>query len=346
MLEYDHVVVANGHHSLPRYPEIPGLTKWLAEGKASHSKWYRHPIDLGNTILVLGGGPSGTNISLEMLETARRVVHSVPGSIPFDDDHLVRRGQLIELTDDGYAVFDDGSRIAVDYCILGTGYQVSFPFLEPHTIPVHLPETISPFPQELCNSMYHVFPLAKHLFPIQTVFPPGSIAFIGMQKRNAPLPIFEVQAQAIVRVFADPGALEPTRKTERIIARYEELKAKVGSHEDKQMAIAKAWDVTMADEAYEYRDEMYAFAAAGGKPAVVVKDWEREMFDNRFVLRVAWRALEKAGQADEWVKDVGKGGIDEWVVMMRRLLEHAGERGGQGIDEPAVLRALLKAGSI
>lgn len=329
-LDYDFVVVGNGHYNLPRFPELPGLPKWLAEGKAVHSAWYRHPDNLGSTVLVLGGGPSGTDISAEMLETARTVIHSVPGA-PAQDDHdgrLQRRGRLVELTSDGHAVFEDGRRDAVDYCILATGYQISFPFLEPHTMPVQLPPPVPPLPRELCNSEYHVFPLAKHLFPIQSTFPPTSIVFMGLQKRVAPLPLLEAQARAVVRVFSDPGALDPTREAVGIVTRYEELKAACG---DDQLAIAKAWHTTPDGEQFDYRDEMYAFA--GGKPRVVVADWERDMYKQKGVLRAAWRELERTGEADGWVKGVGEGGNGEWVDMMRRLLKHAEKQSEQGSEE-------------
>ena len=76
------------------------------------------------------------------------------------------RGRLVELTEDGHAVFEDGRRDQVDYVILATGYKISFPFLESGTLPIRLPQPVPPLPREVCNSEYHVFPLARHLFLI------------------------------------------------------------------------------------------------------------------------------------------------------------------------------------
>jgi cation diffusion facilitator CzcD-associated flavoprotein CzcO len=42
-MDFDFVIVANGHHSVPRYPAVPGLDAWLAAGKAQHALWYRRP---------------------------------------------------------------------------------------------------------------------------------------------------------------------------------------------------------------------------------------------------------------------------------------------------------------
>ncbi|KAF7983442.1 hypothetical protein HWV62_21706 [Athelia sp. TMB] len=327
-LDYDYIIVGNGHYNLPRYPEMPGLSKWLEEGKAIHSAWYRHPHNLGNTVLVLGGGPSGQDISSEMLDSARTVIHSIPGTSADDEGRLKHRGRLIELTEDGHAVFEDGRRDPVDFVILATGYKTSFPFLESSALPIQFPQPVPPLPREAYNSEYHVFPLAKHLFPIQSAFPPTSIAFVGLQKRVAPLPLLEAQARAVLRVFADPGALDPTREAVDIVTRYEELKAVCG---DSPLAIAKAWHTTPDAEQFDYRNEMYAFA--GGEPQVVVTDWEREMYAEKGVLRAAWRELERTGHADEWVKGVGEGGIEEWVDMMRRLIKHAEKPGQQGSEE-------------
>jgi cation diffusion facilitator CzcD-associated flavoprotein CzcO len=51
-LRFDKVVVANGHYRFPRFPDIPGLGEWLAAGKATHSAWYRRPVDSGSLPLV------------------------------------------------------------------------------------------------------------------------------------------------------------------------------------------------------------------------------------------------------------------------------------------------------
>src|ERR1700676_2090569 len=46
---FDLIIVANGHYRFPRYPNTPGLSKWIAAGKALHSAWYRHALNLGET---------------------------------------------------------------------------------------------------------------------------------------------------------------------------------------------------------------------------------------------------------------------------------------------------------
>ena len=63
--QVDKVVVANGHYRFPRFPDIPGLDRWLAAGKAAHSAWYRRSADPGNRPLVVDGGPGGRDIATE-----------------------------------------------------------------------------------------------------------------------------------------------------------------------------------------------------------------------------------------------------------------------------------------
>lgn len=92
---YEHVIVANGHHWNPRYPEptIPGEFT----GETIHVHHYRTPEVLDNkSVVVLGIGNSGVDIACEAakLHTCKQVsiatrsgAYILPnwlGSIPFD----------------------------------------------------------------------------------------------------------------------------------------------------------------------------------------------------------------------------------------------------------------------
>jgi dimethylaniline monooxygenase (N-oxide forming) len=64
---YRAVIVANGHHSVPHWPEVP--TKY--EGEVSHSAAYREPAPFrGKRVLVLGFGNSGADIAAELSTVA------------------------------------------------------------------------------------------------------------------------------------------------------------------------------------------------------------------------------------------------------------------------------------
>ncbi|KZP26967.1 FAD/NAD(P)-binding domain-containing protein [Athelia psychrophila] len=316
-LDFDHVMVCNGRYRVPSYPGIPGLSTWLDQGKAIHSVYYRHPRELGKTVLVVGGGPSGNDISADLCQTSRTVIRSIkkPVTEAEENQTIIRRGKLVGLTDSGQAIFEDGSRESIDFCILATGYRMSFPFCTADDVRIGLPPPPPALPSHIYISEHHMFPLAKHIFPIQSTFPATSIVFMGLMKFTSTFPTLEAQAHQVVQVFADPDSLNLEKEALDVAGYYQEL---ADIHGNDPRAIAKAWHVIEKTQ-YTYRDELWA----GSRPPIVVTAWQREMQEARNILRSAWVALEKTGKAAEWVQGVGEGGVDEWVDMMKRLLKHA-----------------------
>ena len=95
--EYAHVVVANGHHWDPRWPEpsFPGAERF--PGEQIHAHYYRTPeMFEGKRVLVLGIGNSACDIAVESSRTAettylamRRGAHIVPKFVfGVPTDHL------------------------------------------------------------------------------------------------------------------------------------------------------------------------------------------------------------------------------------------------------------------
>ncbi|KAF7344576.1 Flavin-containing monooxygenase FMO GS-OX3 [Mycena sanguinolenta] len=297
--DFDLVIVANGHHRIPRYPNVPGLESWLASKKATHSVWYRHGRYLGDKVLVVGGGPSGTDISAEMRNYCTTLVRSFTGAPHEDVGNLKIRGRLIKLGPDGQAFFEDGSvETDISAAILATGYQVSFPFLTSLFQP-GLPPPCPPLPETLYNSTYHLFPLARHIFPIQSTFPPTSLVFMGLPVRVAPLPVMEAQAAAILHAFAHPEALDVARETRDILARYAELGASVDGN---TATIARKWSVFDPPDQFIYQDQLYEFAGLDSR----VPQWRKDMYYDKKLLRSFWVELERRGEADEWVQGPGR----------------------------------------
>ncbi|KAF9246450.1 hypothetical protein BU15DRAFT_85208 [Melanogaster broomeanus] len=325
-LEFDHLIVANGHYRLPHLPDIPGLEHWLTAGKAFHSAWYRRPQDFGAKVLVVGAGPSGKDIAAEMRTHAKTVIHSVTGGVPQGDEHFKIRGRPLHFYDDGRVLFEgDIVEEGIDHCILATGFQMDFPFLNDAVIKIGEVPPHPPLPPDLYNSRYHVFPLAKYLFPIQRHYPASSVAFMTLLIRVVPLPMAEAQAQAIIRAFADPSSLDIEREGEIVISRSQKLASEGNS---TPLQLAKIWFRFAGAEQWDYRDELFTYAAESGDcPAVKVTDWEKGFYDAKDVLREAWVDLERKGESQKWVEGVGENGIQEWVDMTYRLLKHArGER--------------------
>jgi dimethylaniline monooxygenase (N-oxide forming) len=85
-VEYDAVIVANGHHWDPRWPEpaFPGSDTF--QGEQMHSHYYKDESQLaGKDVVVLGMGNSGMDIAVDAsyhanstVLAARRGVHIVP----------------------------------------------------------------------------------------------------------------------------------------------------------------------------------------------------------------------------------------------------------------------------
>jgi dimethylaniline monooxygenase (N-oxide forming) len=83
---YDHVIVANGHHWSPRWPEpgFPGSETF--PGEQLHAHYYRTPeVFAGKRVVVLGIGNSATDIAVESSRVAeetylamRRGAHVLP----------------------------------------------------------------------------------------------------------------------------------------------------------------------------------------------------------------------------------------------------------------------------
>jgi hypothetical protein len=71
---YRGVVIAAGHHTFPRWPELPGTFS----GRVIHSRDYKTPDVLrGQRVLVIGGGNSGCDIAVEASQHASKTLLSL-----------------------------------------------------------------------------------------------------------------------------------------------------------------------------------------------------------------------------------------------------------------------------
>jgi hypothetical protein len=325
---YDLVIVANGHYRIPRIPQIRGAESWIKSGRAKHAVYYRHPLPehRDSTLLIVGGGPSGTDISADLRGVARVLIHSVTGGQPEEPEapDYKRRARVVEFLQDGEVRFADGMTERVDACILATGYDFDYPFLP--ALERGYPDG-PPLPDVLRLSQSSVFPLARHVFPLGIVDAPmHTLAFVGLPIQVAPFPVMEAQARAAVRALREPSSLDPTQEAVAVIARLDRIRNTVSSEDNA--AIARAWHRLPDDAQFDYRDELNTWA--GGGPTDVSPQWARSLYKLKNPLRAAWRALERDGLAGEWVKDVGKGGTSEWVDLMYKVLERGDPQAAKG----------------
>lgn len=77
---YDAVMVCNGHNALPFTPDTPGKDDF--DGVQIHSHDYRIPEHFTNmNILIIGSGPSGVDICLDVSKVANQVKQTTLYSI-------------------------------------------------------------------------------------------------------------------------------------------------------------------------------------------------------------------------------------------------------------------------
>jgi Flavin-binding monooxygenase-like len=131
---FDAVVVCNGHFSKPSSWRPDGAASW--PGRITHSHDYRTPDPfIGKNVVVLGAGPSGTDIALELSQCGVAGVllsHATGGETSARYGGVVPQcAAVVACRTDGSLVLHDGSIIDdVDELLLCTGYAYSFPFLD------------------------------------------------------------------------------------------------------------------------------------------------------------------------------------------------------------------------
>ncbi|KAL5641318.1 hypothetical protein ACGC1H_001714 [Rhizoctonia solani] len=317
-LHFDHLLVTNGHYAKPHFVTYPGLDSWSTSGSRSamHSMWYRESSQYrGLRVLVIGGGPSGNDIANDVCEVAKETIQSVRSFEDEDTGPVTKRGKIDHFTVDGLVVFENGKQAHVDRVIMATGYEYDFPFLP--QLPVRNPGMDE---SSLYNSRAHIYPLARHIFPLLAPFPPDSIAFIGLPVRVAPFPLFEAQALLVARVISGRAKLNFDQELEICETRNMKL---TEVHKNPEL-VARYWHILDGDAQFAHREELWRLAGENRR----CPDWTSEIYQAKFILRDEWKDLVRTGEADSWVKGVGEGGMKDWVRLMYRVLRRAEERAG------------------
>ncbi|XHF98441.1 hypothetical protein AWENTII_001991 [Aspergillus wentii] len=135
--EFDAVVLANGHYSVPYIPHVQGLEEYIHAypGRVLHSKQYRSGADFTDKrVLVVGNSSSGQDVTTDLLKHAALPVYQSRRSPSrWDGDSpppgVEWKPVITEYLSSGEIVFADGSAVSdIDHIIYCTGYKPSFPF--------------------------------------------------------------------------------------------------------------------------------------------------------------------------------------------------------------------------
>ena len=195
--DYDAIVVASGHYSVPLIPSVPGIEAFNGAHPSviTHSKFYRAPESFVNKkVIVVGSAASGLEIGSQISQVCKKpMLNSVRTAFPFqleqgNTEDVPPIAEFI-LKDRAVRFVDGRIEKNIDAVIYCTGYLYSYPFLK----------TLDP---PVVTTGQRVRGLYKQLFNI--VHP--TLAFTALPQKIIPFPLSEGQAAAIAKVWS--GKLE------------------------------------------------------------------------------------------------------------------------------------------
>lgn len=129
--QFDYVVVATGHFSVPNVPDFPGIESF--PGRVMHGHDFRSADEFkGKDIIVVGGSYSAEDIALQSKKYGAKTVTISyrTQAMGFHWPDGMKEVPLIVGIDGRTVSFKDGSSVDADAIILCTGYLHHFPFLE------------------------------------------------------------------------------------------------------------------------------------------------------------------------------------------------------------------------
>ncbi|XP_054159671.1 uncharacterized protein LOC128957881 [Oppia nitens] len=128
---YDSVFVCNGRYSKPKIPNIKGLENF--KGKVIHSHSYREPQPFKDQmVLVLGGGPSGIDIAIEVADQAKQVIFCHTNDKPFINLPKNIRQEISNIKEisENKVLLKNDNHFTINAIIWATGYHFDFSFLD------------------------------------------------------------------------------------------------------------------------------------------------------------------------------------------------------------------------
>ncbi|KAL4659579.1 flavin-containing monooxygenase FMO GS-OX4-like isoform X1 [Arapaima gigas] len=209
---FDSVFICNGHYSSPYIPSIPGLEHF--KGLVLHSHSYRYPESFaGQSVVVLGAGPSGVDISVELAGVGAQVIlsHRKPPSKCLLPTGLQEAPPIEKVLEDGNLQFSDGSLACPQVLLLCTGYRFSYPFLDTTSLGIQVED-------------HWVSPLYKFLLP--PAFP--TLFIVGICKVICPFLHFDCQIQFALAVLDGTVTLPSQGEMEEQIERETEQLREAG----------------------------------------------------------------------------------------------------------------------
>ncbi|KAK9500488.1 hypothetical protein O3M35_001743 [Rhynocoris fuscipes] len=207
---YNFVIVCNGHEEYPNIPDYEGLSEF--KGIKLHSKRYRNPKHYKNQrVLVIGVGPSGSDIALQLLSEADTVYFSHHHE-DFSDGrypaNLIQKPDVKKFNNNS-VIFEDDTECEIDAVIFCTGYVHNIDFID-KSCGVELGEK-------------YIRNLYKQMFSIEH----PSLIFIGYPRLFFIFPLIEWQAKLAIKIVSGQVALPSKEEM------YEDTKAWEQNHRNE-----------------------------------------------------------------------------------------------------------------
>ncbi|KAI8712415.1 hypothetical protein NCS52_01339600 [Fusarium sp. LHS14.1] len=300
--EFDAVIVANGHYSIPWVPVVNGLEAYMEKfpGRVVHSKFYRSPhLYTNKKVLIIGNSTSGHDITVDLLQAVHLPVYqSRRSKSRWDGDEAPQGVEwkpiIKEYRLDGTIVFEDDTTLSdIDQIIYCTGYRPSYPWWNSK---VNGRPLFDYKANKLIKTYWHTF--------FQDF---SNLALVGLP-RVLTFRSFEYQAVALARLFSGRNAiplppLEEQQKWEK------DREEKVKSERRKFHEIG--WE---RGETQEWLNGFFQIAGIGrftgeGRiPPALTKElvWAIEHLKK-------YPEPGKSGKKKE--VEAGELGVDEWVLV-------------------------------
>ena len=285
---FDYVVVATGHFSIPNVPVFPGIERF--PGRVMHAHDFRDAREFaGKRLLIVGASYSAEDIALQCHKYGASSVTMCWRTKPMGFKWPAGMDERPLLTKiEGKTVhFKDGSSREVDAIILCTGYQHHFPFLD-EKLRLKTRNRLNP------PGLY------KGVFWEQN----PKLMYIGMQDQFYTFSMFDAQAwlarDFILGRFKLPSRQRMERETAAWVAREEKLAdptemidfqtdymkdiVKDSDYPEFDLDMAahlfKEWEHHKEESILDYRNHAFASPCTGTVAPVHHTPWLKAMDDS------------------------------------------------------------------
>lgn len=212
--EFDYLMVASGHYSVPFVPYYPGVEKF--PGRVMHSHDFRDACEFaGKRLLVVGSSYSAEDIALQSVKYGTKQVICSYRTKPmgFKWPAEITERPIFTHVEGKTVHFSDGSTAEVDAIIFCTGYLHHYPYLE-DKIRLRCPNVLYP----------------PYLYK-GTVFTEGGcnrVMYIGVQDQYYTFTMFDVQAYWAIKYLTGkinlPGKNDMVEDWKTWVAKNKALK--------------------------------------------------------------------------------------------------------------------------